>query len=529
MSEYYLKPTIIAEPLIWRWYAWSHLISPVTAGCNIVERHLKIMQSYVQNPQIHAQAVKDPKMLGGPFIDLEGSKVNEIKELIKETEKNCGTLINLANAFKEVDKILQSEAKGASLEGLYKKIPIVLRGFVELVYDLNNHPSVRLIEPLLYKTYYKEDYQEIALSNVATDYRKFVLSTPRINKKDEVYLKVPFSDKRLDRLFCLKQKPCNKIEDIVDLFNIPAKKQELFKSFFTSTPPIKSDDSNYVGEGVRIRYLGHACILIQTKSVSILFDPVISYPIDSDIVRYTFHDLPEQIDFVILTHNHQDHLMFETLLQLRHKIRHIVFPANQKGTLADPSIRLLLSHIGFPSLIELDELETLNIEDGELMALPFLGEHSDLNIQTKLSYCLNLKGRKLMFAADSNNLDEFMYDHLFDLIGSIDMLFLGMECDGAPLTWIYGPLLTVPLNRAFDQSRALSGSDFDKAWSIVEKLKCKHAYVYAMGQEPWLHHVMALSYSSNSPQILESNKFIKKCHEHNIESERLFGKRDWII
>ena len=63
MTLHYLKPTIKAEPLIWNWYAWSYLIPPLTAACNIVERHLRIMQSYVQNPQIHAQAVKDPMLL----------------------------------------------------------------------------------------------------------------------------------------------------------------------------------------------------------------------------------------------------------------------------------------------------------------------------------------------------------------------------------------------------------------------------------------------------------------------------------
>jgi hypothetical protein len=89
--------------------------------------------------------------------------------------------------------------------------------------------------------------------------------------------------------------------------------------------------------------------------------------------------------------------------------------------------------------------------------------------------------------------------------------------------------LTNPLTRAFDNSRTLSGSNFIKAYSIVEKLKCKHAYVYAMGQEPWLNHVMALNYSSESPQILESNKFIKTCLENDIESERLFGKKEWIL
>ena len=90
---YYLKPNIKAEPLIWRWYAWPHLISPASAACNIVERHLKIMQSYVQNPKLHAQAVKDPRMLGGPFVDLEEEKVVEIKELIEETKKNCKNFI----------------------------------------------------------------------------------------------------------------------------------------------------------------------------------------------------------------------------------------------------------------------------------------------------------------------------------------------------------------------------------------------------------------------------------------------------
>jgi L-ascorbate metabolism protein UlaG (beta-lactamase superfamily) len=528
MSQYFLRPTIKVEPLIWKWYAWPYLIPPATAASNIVERHLKIMHSYVRNPQIHAQAVKDPKLLGGPFVDLEGKRVNEIKELIDDTNKNCETLIALNNALKEADKIIQNEAKGATLEELYKRIPTLLRGFVELVYDLNNHPSIRLIEPLLYKAYYKNSYQELALSNVTSDFRKFILSTPRLDQEDEVYLKLPFVDKRLNSLFRLKQEPCE-FKNIVELFDIPKTKQKLFESFFTTTPPKQNKDNSYLGSGIRIRYFGHACILIQTQSVSILLDPLISYPVDSDIPRYTFADLPDHIDFVVITHSHTDHLTFEILLQLRYKIRHIVFPANQKGTLVDPSIKLILEHLGFSSLIELSDMQAIPIKDGEIMGLPFLGEHSDLNIQSKLSYCITLKGKKFMFTADSNNLDDFLYNHIFEITGHIDMLFLGMQCDGAPLTWLYGPLLTTPLDRTFDRSRTLSGSNYDKAWSMVQKLKCKHAYVYAMGQEPWLNYIMALSYSPNSIQILESNKFVSTCRANGIDSERLFGKKEWII
>lgn len=529
MEKHYLKPTIKAEPLIWQWYAWPYLIPPLPAACNIVERHLKIMQSYVQNSQIHAQAVKDPKLLGGPFIDLEGKKIEEVKKLIHQTKMNCEKLITLNNSFKELDRTLQTEAQGDSLEPYYNRIPASLKGLIELVYDLNNHPSIRLIEPLIYKKYYSTQHQRIALSDTTSDFRKFVLSTPRLDQEDEVYLDIPFSDPKLDQLFRMREEP-QRLDKLQEMFNVSKSKQQLFQSFFTTIPLSIPEDRNFQAEGIRIRYFGHACVLVQTKSVSILFDPVISYPLqENEVPRFTLADLPDHIDYVVITHNHQDHLMFETLLQLRHKIGHIVFPTNCGGALGDPSIKLILKHTGFSSLIELKEMETITLEDGEIIALPFPGEHSDLNIQSKLSYCVHLKGKKFLFAVDSNNLDSSLYEHIFDWIGSIEMLFLGMECDGAPLTWLYGPLLSTPLKRSHDQNRTLSGSNFEKAWSIVEKSNCKQAYIYAMGQEPWLNYVMALKYSEKSPQIVESSKFIQACKEKDIESERLFGRREWIV
>ena len=61
--------------------------------------------------------------------------------------------------------------------------------------------------------------------------------------------------------------------------------------------------------------------------------------------------------------------------------------------------------------------------------------------------------------------------------------FLALENDGAPLSWLYKPLLTTRLNRKFDRNRTLSGADFKKVWAIVEKPQCKNVY-FAMGQEP---------------------------------------------
>ncbi|MEO6719971.1 MAG: hypothetical protein ABIN67_06455, partial [Ferruginibacter sp.] len=35
-NQLYLKPNVVLEPLVDKWYAWSHLISPATAAMNIV-------------------------------------------------------------------------------------------------------------------------------------------------------------------------------------------------------------------------------------------------------------------------------------------------------------------------------------------------------------------------------------------------------------------------------------------------------------------------------------------------------------
>lgn len=525
----FLKSTIKAEPIIWNWYAWSYLIPPATAACNIVGRHLKIMNSYLLAPQAHVQAVNNPKLLGGPFIDLNGEKLEEIAALIDKTKADCSALIEFENGLKESDNIIKNEALGGSLSDFYNRLPDSVGGLVELVYDLNNNPSLRLIEPLIYNKYYSNSFQAIDLSETFTDFRPFALSTPCLEDENKIRLGVPFEDTRLDILFSTKSKP-RKLSELIDIFDIAPSKQKQFSSLFTDTPPEFSKDRNFNQEGgVRVRYLGHACILLETKDLSILIDPVISYPVQSPMQRYTFNDLPDHLDYLVITHNHQDHVMLETLLALRHKTSNIVFPRNQKGALADPSLKLILSKLGFKSLIELDEMETLPIKNGSITGLPFFGEHSDLNIQTKLAYNINLHSKNFLFVADSNNLDGRLYKYIFKEIGEIDFLFIGMECEGAPLTWLYGPLLSSPIKRSFDYSRTLSGSDFQKAWSLLEFAKAKHAYVYAMGQEPWLNYVMALKYEKQSPQIRESDKFVAACRQNGIEAERLYGRKEWII
>ncbi|MEO6730454.1 MAG: MBL fold metallo-hydrolase, partial [Ferruginibacter sp.] len=80
-QQFYLKPNTVLEPLVDKWYAWSHLISPATAAMNIVGRHHSITESYLAAPSIHAEAVLNPKMRGGPFMDFGGGRIDEVTAL----------------------------------------------------------------------------------------------------------------------------------------------------------------------------------------------------------------------------------------------------------------------------------------------------------------------------------------------------------------------------------------------------------------------------------------------------------------
>src|SRR5882757_4533291 len=526
-SNLYLRTNIMAEPLVDGWYAWTHLIPPATAARNLTERHLNIIDSYLECPEAHDAAVKDPSLLGGPYMDLDGNRVTEIAALRDRLLNERKDHIALSQAIEKLDAILREKAKGYSLEGLYAEVPDCLKGYVEIVYDLNHQPSFRLIEPLLYRSpLYDDSLQTMMLSEISRDDRPFVMSTPRLEKGGAVQIAMPFANECYDHLFKLKREP-GSINSIRDLLQLSDEDAHVFSSFFTPQAPRAY--SRYDGPGARWRYFGHACILLEIGGKSILLDPVLSYTYESDISRYTYDDLPNEIDYVLITHNHTDHILFETLLQLRPSIRTVVVPRNGGGALQDPSLRLLLNQCGFPNVVELGEMEAIRFGGGSITAVPFLGEHGDLNVLTKSAYLVRLGNHKLLFAADSCNISPELYQHVHRELGDIDAMFVGMECDGAPFSWMYGPLLTQRLERSKDHSRRLAGSNYDRAIGMVEQFRCKEAYVYAMGQEPWLNHVMGIKYTEKSNPIIHSTRLIETCRSRGITAERLFGEKEILL
>lgn len=521
----WLSPKAKLEPLMDRWPLWPHLLAPAQYAMNLSGRLIPLLKSFLANPRVHAQAAEDPMLFGGPFVALSSVHLDAARALLDHLEAAHAGLLGFAADFKALDRSLVETSGGYSLDRFYADLPASMAGLVELVYDLKNNPKIRIFEDLLYAAMPTAASQSFCLHVVGDRQREFFMNTPFVDAKCGVFLDVPYQDPLVETLSRARLAPG--IPDAVLDAVVSSGAAGLEEMFTFEAPERRNPD--YDGPGVRIRYFGHACVLLQTSEASVLVDPVTAWERDEALASLTFDDLPDFIDVVVISHCHQDHLVAETLLQLRGRISMIIVPPNDRGNLADPSMRLILRELGFDNVAVLDLFQSYPVKDGAITSLPFVGEHGGVDIASKHAALVTLRGQRLLFMVDSDAVDPRLSERIAERVGPIDVLFLGMECEGAPMSWLYGPLLGQSLGRKNDQSRRFSGSDAERAWSAVQRFGCGQAFVYAMGQEPWMRHLMGLEYQPDSIQLQEADKFLARCGQAGIKAARLYGARAEIL
>ncbi|MGJ0535129.1 MBL fold metallo-hydrolase [Methylocystis sp.] len=515
-----LRPDVVLEPLIDGWFAWSHLIPPNTAAMNIAARHIRLMESFIAMPQAHAAASKNPALRGGQFVELLPERVEEVRTLLAQTRRKRSGAIALHDAIRACIQMLRDDAKGYSLGLLYEKTPKLLQGYVEFVYNISGQPDVHFFEPLLYRSeFHDSSTQSILIQRLSGKKRTFIMSTPRLPENSTIQWDIAFESQAIDALSQLRSTPArwSIIKRTLDKFSLPVDKMRNFFCDWEGGRRLR------VRPGPRWSYYGHACLLLESAGgASILIDPIVAYDAHPQLEHFGFADLPDRIDTVLITHNHSDHVNLETLLALRHKIGSIVVPAGG-GRLQDPSLKLTLEALGFQNVHAVEPFDSRVCGDATISALPFLGEHADLDVRTKCAYRISYNGWSAMVVADSANLDPILYDHIRQAVGPVDTLFIGMECTGAPMSWVYGPLLCGAIERDKDNSRRLAGSDEKQAQGIVKSLGCREVYVYALGLEPWVEFITSVSEHSSAPATQASDRFVAACREQGIEARRLYG------
>lgn len=116
---------------------------------------------------------------------------------------------------------------------------------------------------------------------------------------------------------------------------------EVYKTFFKTIPnrepidpipSVKTDLKALNPKQDALVWFGHSTIFIQLQGKKFLIDPVLSgkaspFPWGTRAYKgtdiYTIEDLPE-IDYLLISHDHYDHLDYETILKLKDKVKFVV-------------------------------------------------------------------------------------------------------------------------------------------------------------------------------------------------------------
>ena len=163
-------------------------------------------------------------------------------------------------------------------------------------------------------------------------------------------------------------------------------------------------------------WFGHSAVLLKTKTANILFDPSFSNyagPL-SGLVKafegtnaYDYRDMPE-IDALVISHDHYDHLDYTTVKKLRKKVKRVIVPIGvgshfrKWGYAAD-------------KITELNWNESYRLNDSVLITATPAHHRSNRTFEQRktlwASYVIQADGHRIYFSGDTG------YSKHFKLIG----------------------------------------------------------------------------------------------------------------
>lgn len=201
-------------------------------------------------------------------------------------------------------------------------------------------------------------------------------------------------------------------------------------------PSVKTDLKSLFSKEPTIVWFGHSSYLIHCNGQNILVDPVFSghaSPMSFMIKAfdgsnvYTVDDMPE-IDLLVLTHNHYDHMDVQTISKLKGKIRNYLTTIGVKQSLEKLGIAA-------DKITDLDWWEKKEYNDKLILtaapARHFSGRGIKRGGSLWASFVLEIENYKIFIGGDSG------YDSHFKLIGNtfgpFDLAIL--ECGQYNTSW----------------------------------------------------------------------------------------------
>ena len=178
-------------------------------------------------------------------------------------------------------------------------------------------------------------------------------------------------------------------------------------------PSVKTDLNNLPKDKDFIVWFGHSSYLLQVNGTKVLVDPVLvsGSPVKfinkayqgTDI--YKPNDIPE-VDFLVISHDHWDHLDYDTLKEIRSKVKNIVVPLGVGS-------HLEYWNFSANNITELDWYKDTKINDINFYCLParhFSGRSLFRNKTLWASFVVKFgNGKKVYIGGDSGYGPHFKY------------------------------------------------------------------------------------------------------------------------
>ena len=209
-------------------------------------------------------------------------------------------------------------------------------------------------------------------------------------------------------------------------------------------PAVRTDLRNFPEDKDWFVWFGHSSYLFQLDGKRYLVDPLLKMEFPASLMLkpfagtdiYSPDDMPE-IDFLIITHEHWDHMDYATLRDLRPKVRHAVCPLG---------VAEYLEYWGYDKAIisETDWGEQVN----GITCLPSRHFSNRLlrgrNQTLWAAFLVEANGRKVYIGGDGGYDDRFLQAH--EQYGKIDLAI--MENGQYNPNWAYVHMLPKDLEQA---------------------------------------------------------------------------------
>lgn len=223
-----------------------------------------------------------------------------------------------------------------------------------------------------------------------------------------------------------------------------APKWETMKKFFKEgvnrKPPQpisteKFDATNFKSKNdsseIKFSWFGHSSVLLKIEGMNLLIDPVFSErasmftwmgPKQFDYEnKMTVEDLPE-IDAVLISHDHYDHLDYKVIKQLKNSVKRFYVPLG---------LRVHLEKWGVPAknIIDLDWWDEVELSENLKMVFTPSRHFTGRGLTNRMStlwggFAILGRQRKIYFSGDSGYFNGFK--EIGQKFGSFDLAFI--EC-----------------------------------------------------------------------------------------------------